>query len=698
MSTLTQNAEILAFDEYTRTVPVLASTANAPDETQPALTEWDLERFAKNPVVLWGHDKFGVNLPVGTALSWEVTADGLKMVIRLASEKANPLAEQIWNCIKEKVIRAVSVGYELVGPHKARLLELSFVPIGLDEDAGTIDLNPAAAHEKVDTKNPIDAVRDVLQEAIKGLPVREAPKPDEPMYGSDEDMKRAISEAARIMSKHRSRLAQKAKDELKKAEEAAAKGLAEGAEEMKTDAADFIERFDESRLGRFERTQVGGSRVPARLTRTGVLTYLQPDGTARRELRLPEEVFKADSMRTLELAPVIDIEHHKGMVTAESWRDVTVGAVTQVRQDGNYIVAELVINDGDTLDAIEAGERVDISCGYRCRLDWTPGVYEGQPYDCIQRDIRYNHAALCPPNRGRAGPEVGLRLDHKGPNNWGVTRLDEGDSTMSMNAQTGTITKVRLDGREVVENSKEHVDVLSQLHKVEVEALRTDAKDKTTKLAEVTARVDALEGERDGLKATLEKITTDAAEAKSKAEEMAKEKEKAEKGYVRARRKLERATLRYFGGPDDEEDDKKAKKGKRAFPPAKDGEEETDEKKKARAMEDDCEDDENMDATDETEDDRLDSMSDRDLMLHGIRKVDPKFKDENRSDDYIRARFDAACEHVRKTRSVDGVVRTIEEAKRTGKDNYDADDEDKKIAAARAARDKAANEAWRTTK
>lgn len=166
----------------------------------------------------------------------------------------------------------------------------------------------------------------------------------------------------------------------------------------------------DGKLERVVRTQLGGVTVPARLSRTGVLKYRNPDGTIRRELRLASEIFKADSLRTLEHAPVIDIVDHTQMVTPSTFRRVNLGHAINIRQDGNYIVGDLIIQDQGTLDAIERGERTEISCGYRCTLDMTPGVYEGEPYDCVQRDIRYNHAALCPPNRGRAGPEVGLRL------------------------------------------------------------------------------------------------------------------------------------------------------------------------------------------------------------------------------------------------------------------------------------------------
>lgn len=57
---------------------------------------------------------------------------------------------------------------------------------------------------------------------------------------------------------------------------------------------------------------------------------------------------------------------------------------------------------------IESGKR-ELSCGYRCRYEMTPGTWNGIRYDGVQRDIRGNHLALV--EQGRMGPDVAV-LDH----------------------------------------------------------------------------------------------------------------------------------------------------------------------------------------------------------------------------------------------------------------------------------------------
>lgn len=49
----------------------------------------------------------------------------------------------------------------------------------------------------------------------------------------------------------------------------------------------------------------------------------------------------------------------------------------------------------------------DLSLGYRCTYEYAPGVFDGQQYDFVQRNIRGNHVATVP--EGRMGPTVAVR-------------------------------------------------------------------------------------------------------------------------------------------------------------------------------------------------------------------------------------------------------------------------------------------------
>lgn len=175
-----------------------------------------------------------------------------------------------------------------------------------------------------------------------------------------------------------------------------------------------IFHFDKVSMPKWSETSQGFLRGPAALTRVGVFDYRLPDGTVRKELRPPEEVFKKESLETLEGAPVTDAEPHTDgiMINPENVGKYEIGSVSdQVEVNNGHVMAKVTIKKKDAIDLIKNGERKDVSCGYYCRLDMTPGSWNGEKYDAVQRDIVYNHASIGPENWGRAGSSVGLRLD-----------------------------------------------------------------------------------------------------------------------------------------------------------------------------------------------------------------------------------------------------------------------------------------------
>lgn len=190
-----------------------------------------------------------------------------------------------------------------------------------------------------------------------------------------------------------------------------------------------VQRFDiAGRLGKTKRTPQGGIEVSATLTRVGILTYRNPDGSERREYRPPEEVFSAQSLETLKHAPVSNLHpfgpEGQELITPGNFRDFSVGHLSgDPRQDGDFVAGDLIVQDHNTISLVEKGERNEVSCGYVCSYDPTPGKTPGgERYDGIQRNIVYNHVALVP--RGRAGREVALRLDSDG-NQLGPDRAEK---------------------------------------------------------------------------------------------------------------------------------------------------------------------------------------------------------------------------------------------------------------------------------
>ena len=144
------------------------------------------------------------------------------------------------------------------------------------------------------------------------------------------------------------------------------------------------------------------------LTSVGIFEYANPDGSVRRELRLPEEVFAPESLESYRGKPII-ITHDAGLIDKDNVSDEQIGTIlTNGYRSGDDVRAEIFIHDTDKMK--DSGLK-ELSLGYNLDLDETPGEYNGQPYDAIQRNIRINHLALVA--NARAGEQARLNIDSR---------------------------------------------------------------------------------------------------------------------------------------------------------------------------------------------------------------------------------------------------------------------------------------------
>jgi len=269
-----------------------------------------------------------------------------------------------------------------------------------------------------------------------------------------------------------------------------------------------VRRYDVATISSLHKTPQGGYRIPAALTRVGVFPYTRADGTIRKELRCPEEVFKKQSLDSLVAAPVTDL-HPPEMVNATNWQQYSNGHVGDtVRADGKFVRAELTISKSSLIEKIDRKEGKELSCGYSCDLDMTSGVWNGERYDCVQRGIVYNHVAVGPENWGRAGSDVSMRLDGKEllqlDSDDAVCRFDEGTvDELKPTNPTGkpTMTTVRIEGIDLESGSTPHIQALEK-QKNEA-ATRADAAD--TKATEVKSELEKVKGELESEKTRADK-------------------------------------------------------------------------------------------------------------------------------------------------------------------------------------------------
>lgn len=118
-------------------------------------------------------------------------------------------------------------------------------------------------------------------------------------------------------------------------------------------------------------------------------------------LRDPGELAKAAP--SFERKPLMNT--HTAVSAEEPKQDSIAGTIgSDVSFEAPYLIADIAVWDVDAIAGIETDTVRELSCSYRYRADMTPGMYEGQRYDGVMRDIQGNHVALV--KVGRAGSDV----------------------------------------------------------------------------------------------------------------------------------------------------------------------------------------------------------------------------------------------------------------------------------------------------
>jgi hypothetical protein len=114
------------------------------------------------------------------------------------------------------------------------------------------------------------------------------------------------------------------------------------------------------------------------------------DGMVRVQ-RDASEVFNKHSMASFEGIPVV-MQHPAVAVEPDNWRRLSVGHAQNIRRDGDYLVADLLIHDGEAIDAIRHRGWHGISAGYDAQYEPTG------PGQLRQTNIIGNHLAVLRPD------------------------------------------------------------------------------------------------------------------------------------------------------------------------------------------------------------------------------------------------------------------------------------------------------------
>lgn len=248
-----------------------------------------------------------------------------------------------------------------------------------------------------------------------------------------------------------------------------------------------VSRFDRGAVkGEATLTEEGYIRANAIVTRSGVFNYKNEDGSLRRELRHPDEVWNTDSLASMEMIPVTNNHPAEKLVNAKNFKRLAIGYTGEnIQKDGDYIIAPVVITDQDGVDWVKNQGRKELSLGYTVDLHPESGTYNGDNYDFVQKNIRYNHLAIV--NQARAGSEARIALDS--------AEIFNEEDKMSKR-------KIKIDNEEVMVESStaDYIDkMMMDLKNLEDEKRRVE-----DEIAMIRDKLDRAEAERDSYKERLD--------------------------------------------------------------------------------------------------------------------------------------------------------------------------------------------------
>lgn len=145
------------------------------------------------------------------------------------------------------------------------------------------------------------------------------------------------------------------------------------------------------------------------ITKAGVFPYLgkqispslEPDKIYQ-VYRPAEEIKKAAD--TFKLVPLVDDHTMLGPEFTPAEQKGVHGVLGEdVKEKNGTLFADVKIFSEQLKREIQDGKK-ELSLGYFCKYDLTPGQYNGMHYDAVQRDLKGNHIALV--DNGRMGHDV----------------------------------------------------------------------------------------------------------------------------------------------------------------------------------------------------------------------------------------------------------------------------------------------------
>lgn len=192
------NTSVKSVDEKSRTATFIASTNERDSYGEIVEQKWQLERWLKNPAILWRHgrESYGgtaeEGIPIGRGLSAEVTENAMEIAVEFAPKELNEFADRVFRNVAAGFVKGGSVGFY---PHSVRLetvndvetwilsdnelLEFSVCPVGANP--GAVALTEGDVSERHNLLRTLAAQETNMTKKTASAPAAEVVAPAEPV-------------------------------------------------------------------------------------------------------------------------------------------------------------------------------------------------------------------------------------------------------------------------------------------------------------------------------------------------------------------------------------------------------------------------------------------------------------------------------------------------------------------------------------
>ena len=266
---------------------------------------------------------------------------------------------------------------------------------------------------------------------------------------------------------------------------------------------------DKIKLAKASITADGFIKGEAVVTRPGIFNYLTSDGKISRRFRPPEEVAKQSHLDSMKMMPITGGHPKERWVNVSNARQNSVGQTGEnVKVIDQYPVVPISIIDQQAVNDVKSGEITELSLGYTTELDHTPGTFNGETYDCVQRNMRCNHLALV--KHGRANvdnsgefAQINLCDENDAVLNEAVDDIDVNFDNKQKRGNKNML-KVTLDGGLQYEAAPEVVNALNK-SKTTIDEKQKQLDDASVAYRSIKSDLDTLQGKHDVLADELKK-------------------------------------------------------------------------------------------------------------------------------------------------------------------------------------------------